>query len=177
MPDIYLKTFSSYRDWIIEGLPETRLGWKIPVYDFEWAIRMDFAPPKKEGPQRFSKITEGEWTLLMRGKGVSTAAVIGKKQYRVAALIPSDGGAVWQKKPPIKPAAQKAVEIWRERTGNSPGSLDPDLKTIRVVRVRRAARQGPGWYAYLCVPREVPGTPRRRPTKSAAKSRFKNLEL
>ena len=167
--------------WVLAA---TNLGWcsKRGLLEDEWAeIRwgnvIDEPPPKKVGPQRFSKIAGGELPLLMRGRGVSTTAMIGKKQYLVAALIPSEAGTVWPETPVIKAVAEKAAEMQRKRSAKSNPSLDPALQKIRVVRVRRASRQGSGWYVYLCVPR-VPDSPKSKQKKNPVlRSRFKNLEF
>lgn len=153
----------------------TCLGWDL--LRVEPDRRRDGPPPKKVGPQRFSKIAGGELPLLMRGRGVLTTATIGKKQYLVAALIPSDAGIVWPEFPAIGAVAEKAVEMQRKRGAKSAPPQDPAIQKIRVVRVRRASRQGPGWYVYLCVPR-VPDSPKSKQKKNPVlRSRFKNLEF
>ena len=145
-------------------------------------------PQTPASPQEFSRFSQGDLSLLARGRGVSSTVEIGGEPHRVAALISSKEGHVWRSSPAIKEVAAKAHaiqgECWQALAATPRQDLPPQTARIakgpiRVIKVPWIARQGPGWYVYLCVPIGNEGQavdPDPEP-KKRSQSRFRNLEL
>jgi hypothetical protein len=142
-------------------------------------------PQTPASPQEFSRFSQGDLSLLARGRGVSSTVEIGGEPHLVAALISSKEGHVWIC-PTIKEVAAKAHaiqgECWQALAA-PPGQFIPPQTAsiakgpIRVIKVPRNPRQGPGWYVYLCVPLGAESPPPEPEPKKRSQSRFKNLEL
>jgi len=140
-------------------------------------------------PQAFSTyILRGMQDPLARGRGVPSTVEVDGEPHLVAALISSKEGHVWRSSPAIKEVAAKAHaiqgECWQALAATPRQDLPPQTARIakgpiRVIKVPRIARQGPGWYVYLCVPIGNEGQavdPDPEP-KKRSQSRFRNLEL
>ena len=177
----------------MEVIPYAPDIWRIlwpddPTPGGEWSGGK-WNPQTPVSPQEFSRyFLRGVQDPLARGRGVPSTVEVDGEPHLVAALVPSSEGHVWRSPPAIKEVAAKAHaiqgECWQALAATPRQDLPPQTARIakgpiRVIKVPRIARQGPGWYVYLCVPIGNEGQavdPDPEP-KKRSQSRFRNLEL
>lgn len=173
---------------VIQSDPDIwRILWpEDPAPGGEWSGGR-WNPQTPASPQEFSRyFLQGVQDPLARGRGVPSTVEVDGIPHLVAALVQSLEGHVWRSPPAIKEVAAKAHaiqgECWQALAA-PPGQIIPPQTAsiakgpIRVIKVPRHPRQGPGWYVYLCVPLPPEGVPQDPEPKKPSRSRFKHLEL
>lgn len=175
----------------MEVIPYAPDIWRIlwpddPTPGGEWSGGK-WNPQTPVSPQEFSRyFLRGVQDPLARGRGVPSTVEVDGEPHLVAALVPSSEGHVWRSPPAIKEVAAKAHaiqgECWQALAA-PPGQIIPPQTAsiargpIRVIKVPRHPRQGPGWYVYLCVPLPLDDTNQPPELKKPSRSRFRHLEL